>query len=45
MYVLRINLAQLGGSELMTFWKFYFILCFNIVVAGQCMLQIATSLI
>jgi len=45
MYVLQISLPQLGGSELMTFWKFYLTLYFNFVVAGQRMLQIATSLI
>jgi hypothetical protein len=45
MYVVGINLPQLVGSELMTFWKFYLTLYFNIMVAGQCILQIATSLI
>jgi len=44
MYVVRISLPQPVGSELMTFWKFYLTFYFKIVVAGQCILQIATSL-
>jgi hypothetical protein len=44
MYVSRISLLQLVGSELKTFWKFCLILYFNIMVAGQCILQKATAL-